>query len=704
MPILKEGRNCLHRKSARRVSALVDADDYFKAFEDAVSRAERQILIIGWDLDSRLELRRGEGVSKEHGLSKVLERAASEKPDLKIYVLVWDFAMLYAFEREPLPAFKFGVKAGSGLKFHSDGEHPLGASHHQKIVVVDDKLAFAGGLDLTRHRWDDRRHDPDNELRRDSAGKGHGPYHDVQMMVDGDAAAGLGDLARQRWLRARGERIGKPEGLTDIDPWPSWAAPDFENVRIALARTEPEFKGRPEIKEVEALWLDAVCEAEWYLYIENQYFTSQSVADALEESLQRPEGPEILMVMPHTTSGWLEQNVMGALRARLLEKLRSADEHGRFRACYPVVGQDVEVMVHSKVVVVDDRLLRVGSSNLSNRSMGLDTECDLAVEAENGEVRRGIADFRDGLIAEHLGCRVSELREKRERLGFLGAVESLRHGPRGLRELKSEKPEWLEQLDIKFADPEKPVKMDRLIDDFVQDQPGNGKKKALIGAAAALAVLAVLALAWRYTGLGEVVDLNALIGWIGGVRDAPTAVLLVVVFFCLGSLLVFPVTLLIAASGAVFAPLPAVLYALAGITAGAALNYYLGMRFGSRLLRRFPESKVHRLSERLAKRGVIAVAVVRNLPIAPFTVVNVVSGASHISFRDYMLGTLLGMLPGTVVLILFTEQIKAVIFDPGPMNIALAAGLGLALAVGSYLLKRRLTRKAAPGEPAAPEK
>ena len=129
-----------------------------------------------------------------------------------------------------------------------------------------------------------------------------------------------------------------------------------------------------------------------------------AIGDALAARLQRKDGPEIIMVLPQETSEWLEQVSMAVLRSRLLKRLRAADGFGRLHIYYPVIeDENVQVRVHSKVCFIDDRLLRAGSANLNNRSMGLDTECDLAVEAKEPATENSIAYLRNRLLAEHLG-------------------------------------------------------------------------------------------------------------------------------------------------------------------------------------------------------------------------------------------------------------------------------------------------------------
>src|SRR5690606_7075294 len=139
-----------------------------------------------------------------------------------------------------------------------------------------------------------------------------------------------------------------------------------------------------------------------------------------------PDGPEIIIVLVQLSHGWLEERTMHWLRTRLIQKLRAADAHDRLRICYPYIaglGSGTCIDVHSKVTIVDDEWLRIGSANLANRSLGLDTECDLTVEARGREdVRRAIASFRSRLLAEHLGFPRERVEQVIEQSGSLRAA------------------------------------------------------------------------------------------------------------------------------------------------------------------------------------------------------------------------------------------------------------------------------------------
>ena len=147
--VFHEKLNCWRIESATRVAFLIDGDAYFRALREAAVTAHRRIIVLGWDFDSRTRMlveREPDGYPDQVG--SFLHALLIRRPQLHIYVLTWDFHMLYFMEREWwLPA---KLAAHRRLHFKKDDAHPVGAAHHQKLVVIDDQLAFCGGLDLTQ--------------------------------------------------------------------------------------------------------------------------------------------------------------------------------------------------------------------------------------------------------------------------------------------------------------------------------------------------------------------------------------------------------------------------------------------------------------------------------------------------------------------------------------------------------------------------
>jgi phospholipase D1/2 len=440
--LIVPGTTCWRSAPANRYAVIVDGADYLRHVKSAMLSAHHRIVIIGWDLDYRTAFERGETTLEgPNHLGPFLHWLLWKRQDLNVYLLKSNLRLLPAFD-----GFWFGVApvsllnqfTSSRMHFAVDGVHPTGAVHHQKIVVVDDAVGFCGGIDLTIGRWDTRAHLP-VDPRRDGPGDPYGPRHEVAAAVDGAAAQLLARQAHARWRAATGEALPKDVPFTSA--WPEDLRPSLRNVEVGVARTLPALPQRDEVREVEALDLAAIAAARDVIYLENQYFASRSIAEALAARLRVEQGPEVVIVLPRSSESRLEIESMDSARQRLVRLLRSADLHGRLGVYWPVAGGGVSVYVHSKVIVVDDRLLRIGSSNFNNRSLGFDSECDIAIEARPAlpnctEVQREILDTRDNLVAEHLGVSVGVLRDEIERRGaFRHGIEELRRTGRSLRKL-----------------------------------------------------------------------------------------------------------------------------------------------------------------------------------------------------------------------------------------------------------------------------
>ena len=400
--LFDEGNNCWKVSRAEHLGWCVDGEDYFCALRESLTEARHEILIVGWDIDSRTELIRDENhPDYPSELCDVLQQLVKSRKSLCVRVLSWDFAMVYVLERELLPARAFGWRKKNRLHFQLDGQHPTGASHHQKIVVIDGALAYSGGFDLTKCRWDTRAHSASDPRRRDPSGAEYRPFHDVQAVITGKAAAELRELVSQRWANATGRPLPDLDDVGDGEAlWPDDVTIRARDSDVAIARTWTSTDGSEPICEVQQLYLDMIGAAQHSIYIENQYFTSAAISAALAGRLKEEDGPEVVVVLPGETSGWLEQATMDTLRNSAIVRLQEADRFGRLRVVTPVSDEltDTTITVHSKVMVVDNRIARIGSANLSRRSMGLDSECDLAFVSESAAT-----ELCADLLSEHLG-------------------------------------------------------------------------------------------------------------------------------------------------------------------------------------------------------------------------------------------------------------------------------------------------------------
>ncbi len=419
--IFDTNRNCWRVEKATRASVLIDAENYFRNVRKAMARAKSRIVLVGWDFDTRIKMYdTQEECQGPVEIGDYLDWLLKRNPDLRIYILRWDTGAIKSLFRGRMifKMLKWFIHRRIHLKL--DGQHPVGAAQHQKVVAIDNDTAFCGGIDITDDRWDTRAHSDTEGKRCQPNGKDGGPWHDATMIMQGPIARALAEFAETRWDHAGGKRMVSIDVASEC--WPEGLDPDFRDVDMAIARTQPKMEGEKEIREIEKLYLDMIASAKKYIYCESQYFASRKVAAAIAKRLDEPGGPEVVIVNPIRSEGWLEPIVMDSVRAGLVKSLKERDTHNRFHLFHSINEAGSEIYIHAKILIIDDRMLRIGSSNLNNRSMGFDTECDVVIDAgESGaaSVQAQITHIRNDLLAEHLGCTIEDIAAKFARTGSL---------------------------------------------------------------------------------------------------------------------------------------------------------------------------------------------------------------------------------------------------------------------------------------------
>ncbi|MGV9009985.1 phospholipase D-like domain-containing protein [Brevundimonas sp.] len=444
--MLKAGVTCWRVETAPRAALLVDMDPYLQAARAVMASATRSIHFLNWAFDPDTILTHApEGSGSEPlCIGPFLRDLAEARPELEIRILCWQSALPVAATQRFFPVRSRTFFAGSPVDFQLDGTLPLGASHHQKVIVVDDAIAFVGSCDIGPDRWDTPEHRQPDARRAKRAGKTpcYDCRHEIMAMIDGPPAASLGEMFRERWQRATGEALAVNE-TTAPAAWPEDIRPDLTGAMAGVARTQAPWKAFEERREGEAATLAAIAAARTLIYLENQYFTSPIVAQALAQRLEEPEGPEVVLVSTQHSPSWFDQMTMDRTRSAFLHQLEVADRHGRLGAYSPVTGTGETIIVHAKLAVIDDRYIRLGSSNMNNRSEGFDTECDLVLDAATANDGAGpacVEVFRHRLIAHWLGCEEARVSDAVAGKGGLGkAIQALAgEGYRRLRPLRSE--------------------------------------------------------------------------------------------------------------------------------------------------------------------------------------------------------------------------------------------------------------------------
>jgi phospholipase D1/2 len=437
--ILKPGRNCWGIYDVWETGLLIDARDYYRAFYSAAEAAQRYILIAGWQFDSEVQLLRGadrKGPDQEVRLYPFLKVLCERNPQLSIYILAWDFSIVYAITREWFQEWRFTWGANSQIRFHFDSHHPIGASHHQKFIVVDGCLAFVGGMDICSSRWDDRQHLADHPDRRNSDQKPYEAVHDIQSYHIGPVAGQLAELFKMRWQHSGGSVLDLPPPVTNphfrIEPSIRIGAE-----QVALSQTQPKgfFPVKNSIQEIRSLYLDAIYAAEKLIYIENQYFSSHAVYKALADRMMAPDRPrlEIVIIVPDRMHAFFEEIGMGIAQVKVLRSLKEIAfrNHHSLGIYYPASFSrdglaEAAVYIHAKLLLVDDRFLTIGSANIANRSMGFDSELNISYEAVSSsqcQLKDSIHQARVNLLAEHTGLPIPNHRRTLGRVR--GLVDNL---------------------------------------------------------------------------------------------------------------------------------------------------------------------------------------------------------------------------------------------------------------------------------------
>lgn len=456
---------------AEKASVVIDAADYFSLMQDVMLKARQRILLIGWDFDTRIHLAQGRRWYQKGFRRKFPSRLGSfvlwlarHNKNLEVRILKWSVGVFQLFSRGSMTMDLMRWFPNRQIDFKFDTAHPVGCSHHQKLVIVDDRLAVCGGIDMTTHRWDTRAHIENDTRRKRPRGALYGPWHDATMMLEGPVASALSELGRDRWVRAGGKPLQPIDNCGD-SLWPEGLTVSFEDVEVGIARTRAKHRDWEQVCEISDLFVRHIRRAKKLIYAESQYFASRVVTEAIMERLEEDDPPEIVIVHPQHADGWLEQQAMDHARAKLVQGLQEADHKERFSLWMPFTGA-TPIYVHAKIMIVDDEILRIGSANLNNRSLGLDSECDVFIDCKRPGNERHCAAVRGlrlSLLAEHLGVGEDEIGPMLDDHGSMAAtIRAV--GTARARSLRPYELPDLNELEARLAesgllDPERPEDM-----------------------------------------------------------------------------------------------------------------------------------------------------------------------------------------------------------------------------------------------------
>lgn len=493
---IAEGGTAWVVAEADEVSVLVDADAYYRSFCSAALLARRHIYIAGWQFDTKARLLRPDPASPPpHPIELLpfLNHLCERTPSLHIYIAAWDYSVVYAIEREWLQKLKFDFQSHARVHFEFTNHPDAGGCYHRKLVIIDGEVAFLGGLDLCDSRWDTRSHVKQAPERIDLKGNPYKPFHDIQVGVRGPVVEPLVEIFREDWRRATGQEpqsagVDAAAPASGDGPERPETADAFSLAglsaglgvplrarRVALSRTECDPEGRHSVGEIQRLLEQAIAAAEQLIYIETQYFTSRSLAEALCHRLADTSRSklQIVLIMPDGADSPKEDFVLGNRQRAIRHLVGNFARHFGHELRLLMSSDSTPeapapaTFIHSKLVIVDDEFSTIGSANFTNRSMRVDFELNVALETrlEDAEraagLRADLRALRASLLAEHAGNRDAAFFEPIEEL--VQRIDAACSDPKSkLRYQELPEPQTDNPLLIAIFDPSGPLDWDTL--------------------------------------------------------------------------------------------------------------------------------------------------------------------------------------------------------------------------------------------------
>ena len=350
-------------RDGNTIEVLIDGSEALPRMAADMAAATSHVHLTGWFLSPELALSREE----EPLVVRILLAELAERVDVR--VLLWKGAPIPAFRPSRADVREMERTLARHTKIKTALDSCTGASHchHEKTIVIDDRIAYVGGIDLTLDGGDP--YDTPNHRARGGIG-----WHDVAVRIEGPAVRDVAEHFRLRWTAATREKIPAPK-----QPEPAG------DVTVQVTRTVPDGtykalrKGDYSILES---YIGALRAAERIVYLENQFLWSPEVVDILADKLTHPPTDDfrVVVLLPARANDGADIS-----RGQVAALIEADEGDDRFLACtvYAREGtlRDI-VYVHAKVGIVDDRWLTVGSANLNAHSLLHDTEMNVVTHDE----------------------------------------------------------------------------------------------------------------------------------------------------------------------------------------------------------------------------------------------------------------------------------------------------------------------------------
>ncbi len=643
---------------------LICANSYFKTIRQHFESAKDSILICGWSFNMDI-------VMGEDG--KTLKDVLFSLPEtVNVKILIWDYPIFYVADRDPFIGLSIALQNKKNISFERFDFHPLLSSMHSKMVVVDEEHLFVGGIDLDLGRRDGEYNKSDDPIRVDKDGESFKPFRDYALHFNSQEVKVFAQFFDQLWesqIKQKSFIEAKHEG---------------QEGNVYISRTVPKFKGNKQDRSIFKMHKWLIQNAKDYIYIENQYLTSEKIVELLVETLKKEDGPEVVIVVSYGKMPFIEKMSMGALLTNYVNTLVNNDPYERLKIYTLFTGDDKDreyVKIHSKCIIVDDQYLKIGSSNINNRSMEFDYELDalfIGDKVRSFKTRIFQTLLSYGGPVEIKDSIIETFETAKKQYNKIVEVKDILHEKSIMVEYKDYLP--LDKKEMTFF--ERAGQMFITKKRFI-----NLNYKIIFGCL--MLILAVMGA--LYVGPDEV---NKAVQKVIASLDVESSFFLMAVFFVAYSLLgpiFFPLNAFIFICGAYLDIAQAFTTAIAGALSVATTSYWFGAFFASDMKIDSKIEKVQQLKRLLKRNSLMTLVFLRVVPVAPYPLVNMVCGKFKVGFSKYITGTFLGVLPGTCAFILFEKQLIELIQAPSIVNLVSLILVVILFIFGIRFIRRRMS-------------
>lgn len=661
------------------IQFLHSSEEYYKTLKEYLGEAKKFVYIAGWDFDHRIILDRKS--EDNTNLADYLNSLTLKNPELRVKISIWNagaFDLNRHIENSEILNENPNIEI-SLLDSVSDI-----SSYHDKFVIIDDSIVFVGGIDLSKERWDDSDHNVENNYRINPNGESYPPYFDMQLLL-------YGKQITECFYQIASERESQNilTNLTNNEK--KNLVLDQKNKKVNILRTRNSFEeSKPSLYQIKDTYVDLIRKAKDYIYIENQYFSNEEIGNEIEKRLSEEDCPEIIIVLPGSNSGVVEDYVFLTKRDTIIYNLQRQDKYNKLSVFS--IYFDEKATLHSKLMIVDGKSFLIGSANLSNRSFFYDSETNVLLEEK--QKANYLKEIVLKRLTSFLKCPEKELTSKIEKHSSLSkGIKEINDKTKALKELWIEKKPIIEPyISSQIADPKKSNPLAKMFFLFVN------RFYNFIYNTVSLSMILLVLLGVGFISFLNYSDIDILeyrkkLLTISQNYNWFVSYLVLFVLYTLSTLMFIPIGALGVLAIVILGIVKGTLLSTLALFSTAFLYYGIGLMAGrNKNIENIKYEKVKIALKVFRKHPLAAVILTKIIPSGPFILVNYFTGVIGIRLRYFTLGSIIGLSPGLLSFLLFGASLKEFFKDASLENGMVLGLVVIVIGIFFFYLFRKAKR------------